>query len=184
MEKMMDSEALPQIERRQVVKTAAWAAPVIAGAVAAPMAAASQGYWDVGITGRCSTGLLGILGQSRLDFTITAVQGTVAAGTSFTLTSSALLNVSALGASPNGFVSISLLSGSSALLTLTSPLAQGSSVTIDLLGQLVTIGLVYTYTLQLNGNDNPSSPATAAPNSASLSALAQLNLGVSSLVCL
>ncbi|WP_138442305.1 hypothetical protein [Sinomonas susongensis] len=175
---------LPEIERRQVVKTAAWAAPVIAAAVTVPMAAASQGFWDVGITGRCSTGLLGILGQSRLDFMITAVQGTIPAGTAFTLSSSALLNVAALGASPNGLLSISLLSGSSALLTLTSPLVQGSSVGINLLGQLVTVGLVYTYTLQLNGNDHPSSPTTAAPNSASLSVLAQINLGVSSVVCL
>ncbi|MCH6469383.1 hypothetical protein [Sinomonas terrae] len=184
MKQMMESEAPPEVERRQVVKSAAWAAPVIAAAVAAPMAAASQAFWDVGITGRCSTGLLGILGQSRLDFTITAVQGTVPAGTSFTLTSSSLLDVSALAASPNGLVSISLLSGSSVILTLTAPLAQGSTVTIDLLGQFVTVGLVYTYTLQLNGTDHPSSPTTAAPNSASVSALAQLNLGVKSLVCL
>lgn len=178
-------EGAPQhLERRQVVKTAAWAAPVIAAALTAPMAAASQGFWDVGITGRCATGLLGILGQPALEFTITAFQGTVPAGTSFTLTSSALLNVSALAASPGGLVTISLLSGSSALITLTAPLVQGSSVTIGLLGELLTVGLIYTYTLQLNGNDHPSDPATSGPNTATLSALVQLNLGLRSLLCL
>jgi hypothetical protein len=178
------NHTLPAIERRRVVKGAAWAAPVVAAAVAAPRAAASQGFWDVGVTGTCTTGLLGILGQPQLKFTITAVQGTVPAGTSFTLTSNSLITVSALLASPGSLVTISVLSGSSALVTLNSPLVQGSSVTLDLLGQLITVGLLYTFTLQLNGNDHPANPAVEAPDSASLSALVQLNLGLKSLVCL
>jgi hypothetical protein len=177
-------EQLPAVERRRVVKGAAWAAPVIAAAVAAPRAAASQGFWDVGVSGTCTTGLLGILGQPQLKFTITAVQGTVPAGTSFTLTSNSLLTISALAASPGSLLTISLLSGSSALLTLNAPLVQGSSVTLDLMGQLLTVGLIYTYTLQLNGNDHPANPAAEAPDSASLSALVQLNIGLRSLVCL
>lgn len=178
------NHTMPTVERRMVVKGAAWAAPVVAAAVAAPRAAASQGFWDVGVTGACTTGLLGILGQPQLKFTITAVQGTVPAGTGFTLTSNSLITVSALLASPGSLLSISVLSGTSALITLNSPLVQGSSVTLDLMGQLITVGLLYTYTLQLNGNDHPANPAVEAPDSASLSALVQLNLGLKSLLCL
>ncbi|MEA5455861.1 hypothetical protein SPF06_14095 [Sinomonas sp. JGH33] len=181
-----DIDTAPNIGRREIVKSAAWSAPVIMGAAFAPAAAASTPAWDVAVTGQCSTGLLGIVGNSALTFTITAAQGTVPAGTSFTLSSSSLLNVSALAASPNTLVSISVLGSSSALLTLTAPLSQGSSVTIDLMGAgLLTVGLAYTFTLQLNGSDHPANPATAAPNSASVSALVQANLvGIRSLVCL
>jgi hypothetical protein len=108
----------------------------------------------------------------------------VPAGTSFTLTSNSLITVSALVASPGSLVTISVLGGTSALITLNAPLVQGSSVTLDLMGQLITVALLYTYTLQLNGNDHPSNPAVEAPDSASLSALVQLNLGLKSLVCL
>ncbi|MDQ4501484.1 hypothetical protein [Sinomonas sp. ASV322] len=177
-------DAAPKIGRRELVRGAAWSAPAIAGAAFVPAAAASTPAWDVAVTGKCSTGLLGILGQAALSFTITAAQGTVPTGTSFTLSSSSLLNVSALVASPNSLVAISVLGSSSALLTLTAPLQQGSSVTLDLMGGLLTVGLIYTFTLQLNGSDNPANPATAAPNSASVSALVQVDLGLRTLVCI
>src|SRR5437899_1094527 len=65
-------DTAPKFGRRQIVKGAAWSAPTIAAAAFPAAAAASTPAWDFAVTGKCSTGLLGILGKAALSFTIAA----------------------------------------------------------------------------------------------------------------
>lgn len=71
------------IERRKMLKGAAWSVPVIAMAIAAPAASASTAGWNVRVTRGCG---LSILGQSGLSgFTVTNT-GTAEAPGPVTLT--------------------------------------------------------------------------------------------------
>ncbi|MDQ4501897.1 hypothetical protein [Sinomonas sp. ASV322] len=177
-----EGTGVPAVERRQVVKGAAWAVPLVAAAAAAPASAASLPPWDVGVTGSCSTGLVGVVGRAKLQFTITAVSGTVPSGTSFTLTSSEKVDLAALVSRPSAGFTVAALSETSALVTLVASLAEGSTVTLDLLEMQMAMGVSYTFALQLNGNDRAASPSADAPDSATLSAVLRTNVGGTTLV--
>lgn len=171
-----------EINRRKVVKGAAWSIPVIAAAVAAPSAAASGdpvAGWDVGITGTCSgtfkadglasnvlnalTGILGLKPAIR-NFRISAHEGTIPAGTRFQLSHGGILDLNLFAWSTLG---LTLLSpGPVATLSLTNPLPFGQSITIDLMRGLVDVKLASTVSLTLVGSDAPSSTTSPGGNSA------------------
>lgn len=185
------------ISRRTIVKGAAWSIPVMAAAVAAPAAVATGGPgWDVTVSAACSgqyslrllqnqvgtalvavaEGLLNALGLSRAtrEFTITATEGTVPAGTTFSL------------AYPDGLIDLTLLQGlietnaltvvtinnSQATFTLDSDLTQGQSITLDLLQAIIDVQLLSSVTLSLVGNDNPTDPGSEGADSATVNTLA------------
>lgn len=184
--------------RRTLVKGAAWSVPVIAAAVATPLAAASGPNFDVAVSASCTgnydlDGLLGLIAgvplvgpgvattvqnllaavgitpfQSR-GFTINAAEGTIPAGTQFTLaTDPGLIDLTLLsGAIQAGVLQIVTVNGgTSAVVSLVGDLAQGSSTTITLDSDAVDIGLGGQGSLTLVGSDNPS--GAGQPNSASL----------------
>lgn len=83
------------ISRRTLAKTAAWSVPVVAVAIAAPMAAASnQVATDIAVSRSCPD--LTVLG-SVPQFTITSSTGVIPAGTTFTLQGDQLANVALEG---------------------------------------------------------------------------------------
>lgn len=86
-----EREHVPEnnISRRTLAKSAAWSVPVVAVAVAAPMAAASN-TTDYIVSRNCA--LLGVLG-SLPTFTLSASTGTIPVGTVLTLTAPAVANV-------------------------------------------------------------------------------------------
>ena len=196
------------LSRRTMVKGAAWSVPVLATAIAVPMAAASEPY-DVSVTSNCVgnydlDGLLGLIAavplvgagaaatvqgllaavgltpvQSR-GFTITANEGTIPAGTQFTLTSDqGIIDLTALGlgnllgASVLGLVTTD---GSAAILQLNSALTLGQSTSITLPVSAIDLGVTGQASLALIGSDNPG--GAGAPNSANLSLVSvDTNLG-------
>ncbi|WP_146078082.1 hypothetical protein [Subtercola sp. Z020] len=114
------------LERRTVVKTAAWSVPAIALAVAAPMAAAS-GDVDLGayrLTGTC--GVLGVVGPG---FTLTAgPTEALPVGTTITISGSGVANIGVFSVS-GGTANVAVLSGTSRQITLTSELPAGATLT-------------------------------------------------------
>lgn len=153
--------------RRTVVKGAAWSVPVIAAAVATPLAAASTTL-DLTITGNCAgqfraaglasnilnalTGLLGLDPATR-TFTITAGTTAVPAGTTFLLSNSGVLNVGLItvtGALDISALDIVNVGGGVTSITLQQPLAAGQSFTLDLLPAVVDVKLAATQTLSLS----------------------------------
>jgi hypothetical protein len=203
----MDAEITTNegISRRTIVKGAAWSIPVMAAAVAAPAAVATGGpNWDVAVTGNClndyedsvlnglvspplrntvraALALLGLTRPAQRSFTITAAEGTVPAGTTFSL------------AYPNGLIDLALLEGvieaealtvatinnTQTTFTLDTDLTQGQSITIDVIGPIINIGALSSITLSLVGSDNPTNPGTEGADSATVSTLlaAGFNLG-------
>lgn len=193
------------ISRRTIVKGAAWSIPVMAAAVAAPAAVATGGpAWDVTVTGTCANdydlsalealvpgllvdtveaalALLGLTPGASRTFTIAATEGTVPAGTTFSL------------AYPDGLIDLGLLEGiieaealtvatinnTQATFTLDSDLTQGDSITIDLFDSILEIGALSSITLSLVGSDNPTDPGSEGADSATVSTLVGVaaNLG-------
>ncbi|MDQ0644585.1 hypothetical protein [Microbacterium murale] len=185
--------------RRTVVKGAAWSVPVIAAAVATPLAAASvTPTWNGTVTGNCAgdydisvlTGIvgaglvgvvqtaLGVLGlepNATREFTITATTGDIPAGTVYELTDpNALLTVggleSVIGAGVAGIASTT----GGFVLTLAAPIPQGTSVTVDVYRALVNVGVLSSFTLTQTTAD-----AVPGDNTSTLSSLAAVavNLG-------
>ncbi|CAH0214083.1 hypothetical protein SRABI76_02340 [Microbacterium oxydans] len=115
------------ISRRAVVKGAAWSVPVIAAAVATPLAAAS-GVVDVGafsLAGSC--GVLGVLGPG---FTITAgATQPLPTGTTITITGSGVANIGVFSIT-GGTANVNVLSATSRQITLTAPLAAGATLAV------------------------------------------------------
>ena len=113
------------LSRRTVVKGAAWSVPVIAAAVATPLAAAS-GTVDVGafaLNGTC--GVLGVLGPG---FTITAGPTTpLPVGTTITITGSGVANIGVFSIT-GGTAAVNVLSQTSRSIVLTAPLAAGATL--------------------------------------------------------
>ncbi|SFR45976.1 hypothetical protein [Microbacterium azadirachtae] len=188
------------VSRRTLVKGAAWSVPVVAAAIAVPAQAASlpQGV-DVAVTGACAgnydlsvltnlvgaglVGLvqnvvlnpLGLTPNPRRTFTITAQQGTIPAGTRFSLTYPALINLnlgvlnSILTAAALNVVSTG---NTSAEFTTTAPIPQGGSISFNVAGAIpvADLGVASTVTLTLLDTDHPN-PGPGGPNSASVSSL-------------
>jgi len=155
------------LSRRTVVKGAAWSVPVIAAAVATPLAAASTTL-DLTITGNCAgqfraaglasgilntlTGVLGLDPATR-TFTVTAGTTAVPAGTTFLLNNSGLLNVGLItvtGALDVSALDIVNVGGGVTSITLQQPLAAGQSFVLDLLPAVVDVKVAATQTLSLS----------------------------------
>lgn len=186
------------LSRRTVVKGAAWSVPVIAAAVATPLAAASAPAFDVAVAASCDgnydlTGLLGainaiplagptvgstvqgLLGAIGLTpfvsrgFTISAAEGTIPAGTQFTLTTDpGLIDLSLLaGAIQAGVLQIVTVNGeTSAIISTVSDIPQGGTATVTLGSDAVDVGLGGQGALALVGADNPT--GAGQPNAAEL----------------
>ncbi|MCS5713755.1 hypothetical protein NVV95_04215 [Herbiconiux sp. CPCC 205716] len=112
------------LDRRTVMKGAAWSVPVIALAVATPAHAAS--IVDVGayaLRGTCGT--LGVLGPG---FTLQAGPTTpLPVGTTVVISGSGVANIGVFSVS-GGTASVAVLSGTSRQITLTSALPAGATI--------------------------------------------------------
>lgn len=176
--------------RRTIVKGAAWSVPVIAAAVATPLAAASTAL-DLTIAGNCAgefraaglasnilNALTGLLGLDPATRTITVTAGTVPVpvGTTFLLDNSGLLNVGLIGVT--GALDVSALDivnvgGGVTSITLQQQLLPGQSFTLDLLPAVVDVKVAATQTLSLS---------TDAANNGSVGVLAGSTVNVLGLV--
>lgn len=124
--------------RRTVVKGAAWSVPVIAAAVATPLAAAST--VDVGafaLNGSCGT--LGLLGPG---FTLTAgPTEAIPAGTTVLVNGTGVANIGVFSVS-GGTANVAVLSGTSRLITLTSAVPAGATIAFR-----TTLSITVAFTL-------------------------------------
>ncbi|WP_309631134.1 hypothetical protein [Nocardioides zeae] len=113
------------ISRRSVTRAAAWSVPAVAVVAAAPAFAAS-GTTDVGafvLQGSC--GATGVLGPG---FTLQA-SGTapLPVGTTVAITGSGVANIGVFSVS-GGTAQVSVLSGTSRVITLTSAVPMGATI--------------------------------------------------------
>lgn len=119
-----DIRTSTHFSRRTVVKAAAWPVPIIAVAVATPLAAASA--VDIGafaLRGTC--GVLGLLGPG---FTLSAgPTAPLPVGTTVAITGSGVANIGEFGVS-GGTAQVTVLSGTSRQITLTSELPAGAEI--------------------------------------------------------
>jgi len=110
--------------RRTVVKGAAWSVPVIAAAVATPLAAASGG--DIGafaLDGSC--GVLGVLGPG---FTLEAsATEPIPAGTTVTITGGGIANIGVFSVT-GGTAAVNVLSPTSTQIVLSAPVPAGGTI--------------------------------------------------------
>lgn len=188
------TEEKKELSRRTVVKGAAWSVPVIAAAVAMPLASASNAL-DLTIAGTCAgefranglasnilnalTGVLGLDAATR-TFTVTAGTTDVPVGTTFLLSNSGLLNVGLLGIT--GALDVSALDivnvgGGVTSITLQAPLPAGQSFTIDLLPAVVDVKVAATQTLSLSTDASTSgSVSVLAGSTVSVLGLANVDL--------
>ncbi|MDQ0707831.1 hypothetical protein QFZ52_000483 [Arthrobacter woluwensis] len=130
--------------RRAVVKGAAWSVPVIAAAVAAPAASASTSELGaLALNGTC--GVLGVLGPG---FTLTAsATAPIPAGTVITISGSGVANIGVFSVT-GGVATVNVLSGTSRQITLTAPLAAGTTLNLrTTLSLTVAFGLNATVAL-------------------------------------
>jgi hypothetical protein len=171
------------ISRRTIVKGAAWSIPVMAAAVAAPAAVATGGpNWDVTVSGVCDkeydisaltavvgAGLtntvkallftvLGFEDGAKREFTITATDGTVPAGTTFALTyPTGLINLVTLeGLIEANALTVVTINPTGATFSLNAPLTEGQSITFNIITAIIDVALASSVTLSLVGNDNPA----------------------------
>jgi hypothetical protein len=129
------------VSRRTIVKGAAWSVPVIAAAVATPLAAASG---DVEVGAFSVDGTCGTLGLGLLATGVTITAGATAplpVGTVITLTGSGLANVGVVSVT-GGLASVSVVSPTTRTVTLTAPLAAGTTLTLS-----TTINVSVAWTL-------------------------------------
>ncbi|AIY03631.1 hypothetical protein ART_4032 [Arthrobacter sp. PAMC 25486] len=140
--------------RRAVVKGAAWSVPVIAAAIAAPAASASDAPTGSLIvsTGNCN----GVEIASNPEFVLTATGGDTAA-TSFTITSSKVVNAGLQNAwTAVGGITIDVLSGSTWTFTVPA-MIDGQSVTLKSNAQLLSLLGSYTGTVVAGGSSKTMS---------------------------
>lgn len=115
--------AARSINRRKVVIGAAWSVPVIAAAVAAPSAAAS----DIEVGAYALRGTCGTLGLIGPGFTLTAGSAPLPVGTTITITGSGVANIGVFSVT-GGTASVAVLSGTSRQVTLTSAVPAGATI--------------------------------------------------------
>ncbi|GAA3701370.1 hypothetical protein GCM10022377_13680 [Zhihengliuella alba] len=136
------------LSRRSVTKAAAWSMPVIAAAVAAPMASASPATtFDVAISGSCVGGITvaGINAFGDPTFTITAASGVIPAGTIFNLSTGSLLSLGVISSSD--LLAASLLDDGSIQLVTTADIATSVPVSIPVSDGVINADLLGNYTL-------------------------------------
>lgn len=145
--------------RRTIVKGAAWSVPVIAAAVATPLAAAST--VDVGafsLDGSCGT--LGVLGPG---FTIQAgPTAPLPAGTTITITGSGIANIGVFSIS-GGTANVAVLSPTSRQITLTADLPAGAT-----LAARTTLSISVAFTLNAAATLPAGYTATGAKTAGSV----------------
>ncbi|MGN8026999.1 hypothetical protein [Microbacterium sp. 22242] len=192
------------VERRTVLKGAAWSVPVIAVAAATPLASASVAPFNASVSAFCTnqydvsalqalvpaplvftavqTALngLGIHAGATRGFTITATSGTTPAGTQYLLSDpNAILTLSGLQSlAIAGIAGIATVSGGFTF-SLAAPLAQGSSLTLDFYRAIVNAGVASGLTLtqttaDANAGDNSATSSTLAAASVNLGSLGVL----------
>lgn len=125
------------ISRRTIMKGAAWSVPVIAAAVATPMAAASGDAGDFQVNGSC--GGLGLLG---VGFDITAGAVPLPTGTTITISTTGILNLGVLTAT-GGLADVVAVGNTGNLVTLRAPLAAGTTLSLR---TLLSVGVGSTMT--------------------------------------
>ncbi len=134
----VSTEVEPTLERRTIMKGAAWSIPVIALAVATPAAAASD--VDLGayaLNGSCGT--LGLLGPG---FTLTAgPTEPIPVGTTVLINGSGVANIGVFSVT-GGTATVSVLSGTSRLITLTSAVPAGATIAFR-----TTLSITVAFTL-------------------------------------
>ncbi|WP_424937092.1 MULTISPECIES: hypothetical protein [Bacteria] len=114
------------VQRRTIVKGAAWSIPVIASVVATPAATASTGVVDgFRVDGTC--GLLGALGPG---FTVAAGTSPIPVGTQVVLESTSVLTVNLVSLSGQGLADVDLLSSNRLGITLTQEIPAGGQMNI------------------------------------------------------
>ncbi|WP_382308444.1 hypothetical protein [Herbiconiux sp. UC225_62] len=112
------------VDRRALLRGAAWSVPVVALAVATPAAAASD--IEVGaysLNGACGTP--GVLGPG---FILTAGPGGIPVGTTILVTGSGVANIGVFSVSGSGTASVAVLSGTSRLITITGAVPGGATI--------------------------------------------------------
>jgi hypothetical protein len=113
------------VDRRTLLLGAAWSVPVVALAVATPAAAASD--IEVGaysLDGTCGTP--GVLGPG---FILTAGSGGIPVGTTIVVTGSGVANIGVFSVTPR-VATVTVLSGTSRLITFTSEVTAGATVSM------------------------------------------------------
>ncbi|MFD5224643.1 hypothetical protein ACFWHT_03390 [Microbacterium sp. NPDC058342] len=152
-----------QIERRTIVKGAAWAAPVIAAAVAAPARAASgDTELDISVNAECYGLSIAGIGITLPRWEITSTGGQIPVGTTFILESANLAKVQ-LGGLGTG-IAVNVLSPTQARVTIQSPTNSFTASVSGLLG----VFIASTFTLRLESlpqgyvDTNPANNADSA----------------------
>ncbi|MFW6772862.1 hypothetical protein ACOACO_01160 [Nocardioides sp. CPCC 205120] len=158
---MSETEARPgHVSRRAVTRVAAWSVPTVAVVAAAPAFAASPGTsYDVQVTADCGASLLDLSGNKR--FAITALTGTVPAGTQFVLTGAGLLGLG-LGGPATGLTVLGTSTDGEAVLALEADLPQGSTVYVDLSDAALALNVAQTFTLAAVASSAESGPGANA----------------------
>lgn len=176
-------------DRRTVNKAAAWSVPVIAAAVSAPMAAASVvTQFDVAISSECVGGitipLTSINAFGDPSFTITAASGAIPVGTTFTLSSAALLSAGVIDTDGN-LLDVAVLGDGSLLITTQAEIAEGSSVdvAVPISDGAINTDLLGDYTLTYTSAPAGYEESGAGANSASVSNTQVTAAGLQVSVC-
>lgn len=151
---------MTQLDRRSLTKAAAWSVPVIVVATAAPAHAQGSGDpepEDVNVGAYKLTGTCGILGVVPPGFNLTAgPTEALPVGTTVLVTASGVANSGVFTLTPN-IGSVVVLSGTSRLITLTSPLPAGTTVKIS-----TTLSISVAFTLNATASLPTGYVATGA----------------------
>lgn len=145
------------LDRRSLVKSAAWSVPVIALATAAPFASASP-VVNVGnfrVVGDC--GVLAVLGPG---FEVTAGAAPLPVDTQILINGSGVANIglfSVLG----GTADVVVLGGTGRRITLTAPLAAGATLQLR---TTLSISVAFGLTAALTLPTGYTAGTTAKPN--------------------
>lgn len=126
------------------------------------------------VTVQTALAAIGIDDDAARNFTITALEGTVPAGTQFQMTYPALLNINTgilEGLIEAQALTVVNIDSTGAIFTLDAPLTVGNSITIDIIDSIVNVGALSAVTLSLVGSDNPTSPGSEGADSATISTL-------------
>ncbi|MFK3676441.1 hypothetical protein ACI2IP_01835 [Microbacterium sp. NPDC090218] len=149
------------VSRRTLVKGAAWSVPVIAAAVATPLAAASG---DIEVGAFSLDGTCGILGTLGPGFTLQAGP-TVAlpVGTSVTITGSGIANIGVFSVT-GGTAEVGVLSPTSRQITLTAAVPAGATIAFR-----TTLSITVAFTLNATTTLPAGYVATGAKTAGSVS---------------
>ena len=152
------AEPKNSVDRRTLMRGAAWALPVVALAVATPAAAAS----DIDLGAYSLVGTCGILGVQGPGFTLTAGPGGIPVGTTIIVVGSGVANIGVFSTT-GGTASTAVLSGTSRQITITGALAAGATMAFR-----TTLSITVPWTLNATSTLPLGYVATGAKTSASV----------------